>query len=201
MDAAMAECSQRSLSGPEADGAWRHFRLALRWWPSNASALVSLAHLQRDTGRLLEALRLYAKAASLPCAERPRGHGDGWAEAWIHEPRRSCQPFATAMQALLLSMAGDHGAAVAPLRRLGFRFRIAPSVWDRVRDPSPVPSTAADPPVRLVSGAIPPALHQRLREAFAPGAAYWRETDYDRRGYFSFWYPVAEDPTCGRSCH
>lgn len=37
-------------------------------------------------------------------------------------------------------------------------------------------------------------LNQRLMEAFGPSAPYWRETRYERRGYFGFWYDLRRPP-------
>jgi len=71
--------------------------------------------------------------------------------------------------------------------------------------PSPDPNApllapTAQLPVRVFADAIPAALCWRLANAFAPGAAYWRETDYDHRGYFGFWYDVAKPPTNAVEC-
>jgi hypothetical protein len=44
-------------------------------------------------------------------------------------------------------------------------------------------------------GAVPSGLGRVLRAAFAPGAAFWDETDYAARGYYSFWLDAAAPPT------
>ena len=48
-------------------------------------------------------------------------------------------------------------------------------------------------------GMLPPELYRRMCDLFAPGAAYWKESDYDNRGYYSYYLPlndrVCKDPT------
>ena len=39
-------------------------------------------------------------------------------------------------------------------------------------------------------GGLPPELYRRLCDLFAPGAAYWKESDYDNRGYYSYFLPL-----------
>ena len=40
-----------------------------------------------------------------------------------------------------------------------------------------------------------PVLVRALRGAFSPTAPFWKETDYHRRGYYSFWYDVSCPPS------
>ena len=47
----------------------------------------------------------------------------------------------------------------------------------------------------MFRNAVPRDIAAHLRRAFAPGAPYWKQTDYDKRGYFSFWYDVSCPPT------
>jgi hypothetical protein len=41
-------------------------------------------------------------------------------------------------------------------------------------------------------GALPPELYQRLCDLFAPGATYWKESDYNNRGYYSYYLPLVD---------
>jgi len=40
------------------------------------------------------------------------------------------------------------------------------------------------------SGVLPPALYQRMCDIFAPSSSYWKESDYDNRGYYSFFHDL-----------
>ena len=41
---------------------------------------------------------------------------------------------------------------------------------------------------------VPEPLLHALQEAFAPSSPFWSETDYEERGYFSFWAPARAAP-------
>ncbi|KAL3789838.1 hypothetical protein ACHAW5_011261 [Stephanodiscus triporus] len=42
-------------------------------------------------------------------------------------------------------------------------------------------------------GVLPPELHRRLCALFKPGAPYWKESDYDNRGYYSYFLGLNDD--------
>eukprot|EP00668_Euglena_longa_P001618 GGOE01001911.1.p1 GENE.GGOE01001911.1~~GGOE01001911.1.p1 ORF type:complete len:534 (+),score=115.03 GGOE01001911.1:86-1603(+) len=193
---AAEQCSQRSLAGPDCAAAWHHFQAALSLWPDNTAALASLAGLHHDRGDLEGAVELFIQAATQPMTVgQPEPLGAfPWVQQWVLEPRWAALPFVTFMQALLLSLLGRHSQALLPLQRLSMQKRIAPCVWDQLHGPAPTPSQPPDPPIRLFRDAIPEDLNQRLMQAFSPTAPYWRETGYERRGYFGFWYDLRRPP-------
>ena len=194
----------------------RLLRQALKLWPDNAQAAMSLALLERDCGHADRALELWTAVAALEADEDDDEDDDEeaneWAEAWILEPRRQCVPLAAMYAALLLSQLGRHEQAVPTLRRFGFTRALAPSVWACARTPprqasaTPASATAATVaaaaaaaaaacPVRYFGDALRPETHAQLLAAFAPGAAYWRETGYEQasanKQYFTFGVDVA----------
>ena len=194
----------------------RLLRQALKLWPDNAQAAMSLALLERDCGHADRALELWTAVAALQDEDEDENdddedddddEGNEWAEAWILEPRRQCVPLAAMYAALLLSQLGRHEQAVPTLRRFGFTRALAPSVWACARRPprqaSATPAGAAAAtaavaaacPVRYFGDALRPETHAQLLEAFAPGAAYWRETGYEQasanKQYFTFGVDVA----------
>ena len=173
---------------------------ALKLWPQNAQAAMSLALLERDCGNAECALHLWSMVAALP-STTGGGLDDEWAEAWILEPRRRCLPLAAMYSALLLSQLGRHAQATPYLRCFGFTRALAPGVWAAARTP---PSRevkrggdggAASCPVRYFADALRTQTHESLLAAFAPGAAYWRETGYEQasanKQYFTFGVDVA----------
>jgi hypothetical protein len=106
------------------------------------------------------------------------------------------------MAAMLLSRAGDHKRALHHLQAFPLTHRLHPNVWDRV---TPATTTtiragqdqndlqaASTAPVSFRGGVLPPALYQRMIEVFAPGADYWRESDYANRGYYSFYEDIGD---------
>ena len=54
---------------------------------------------------------------------------------------------------------------------------------------------AATSLVRMWRNIVPSELGSTLRSTFAPEAAYWSETDYHTRGYYSFWFDVHAPPS------
>eukprot|EP01043_Picozoa_sp_COSAG02_P071061 COSAG02_NODE_12835_length_1485_cov_1.989177_1_plen_304_part_10 len=126
------------LQAPRAE-----FEAALHWWPDNAAAGISLATIERDSGRFTAAVALFDRVAALPMPTTPYSGSDNdvaesgdddrdassWVESWVAQPRRSCVPVANMMLALLRSQLGDHTAAMQPIQRFGFKHRISPVVW------------------------------------------------------------------------
>lgn len=176
------------------------FDRALRECPSNATAAMSAALLARDTGSSARALQLWA-AAARALDDESGGVGEPWHEDWLRAAQRRAAPLARLYRALLLSQLGRHDEATPELCRLGFRWRLSPSVWDAARSPPParaalagaaeaeVESEAA--PVRLYADAVDEGLYRALTRAFAPEAPYWRETGYEAmassKRYFTFY--------------
>jgi hypothetical protein len=99
------------------------------------------------------------------------------------------------MAAMLLSRAGDHTQALHHLQAFPLTHRLHPNVWDRTPANGQAPQAlppASTAPVSFRGGVLPPALYQRMTEVFAPGADYWRESDYANRGYYSFYEDIGD---------
>jgi pyruvate/2-oxoglutarate dehydrogenase complex dihydrolipoamide acyltransferase (E2) component len=135
-----------------------HLEAALSSWPANASALVSLALIERDRCNGAKAIRLFERAAALPTVEGRDGaakaeESDGdqpadagaWREAWVFAPRRSAVAVAAMTLALIRSQQGEHGKALPLLRRFGFTRRLSPLVWASAAATPPAPP--GTPPV------------------------------------------------------
>ena len=101
------------------------------------------------------------------------------------------------MAAMLLSTAGDHDRALNHLKEFPLTHRLHPNVWlgkaDKVeyKNSSPRISSVSCDAVEPVSfrrpdGLLPVDLYQRLLNVFKPNTAYWKESDYDKRGYYSY---------------
>jgi hypothetical protein len=43
------------------------------------------------------------------------------------------------------------------------------------------------------SGVLPPTLYKRLCDAFHPYSVYWKESNYDHRGYYSYFLDLSEE--------
>jgi hypothetical protein len=174
------------------------FGQALSCWPENAAAAVSLATMERDAGDFGAAVAWFQAVACLPLTPEPTTGGEecdsSWVEEWVMGARRSCVGVASYMLSLLHSQLTHHDQALPHSRRFGFRYRIAPSVWAAAHAPPEQLNVgeplAADCPVRLYENAVPPGLGKTLRSALAPDAAYWRETGYSAREYFSFYFAL-----------
>lgn len=165
-----------------------HFEDALRSWPGNAPALFSLGQIQRDRGLTAEALELFGRMAHLATSD-PVGADDeyaAWRAAWVFIPRRAAVAAGLITAALILSQRGEHEAAAPLLRRFGYRLQLSPHVWAAAASPPPSaeratprgPAIAAAGTVRMFADAVPDDLARCLQAAFAPTAAYWRETGY-----------------------
>jgi len=127
----------------------------------------------------------------------------GWCASWVGQPRVESVSLASYMCALLHSQALAFDAALPYLHRFArLRLRLAPSVW-RLAANRPTATLrelgAAErddaQAVRRFEGCVPAPLLERLRHGFALGSPFWQETNYAARGYFSFWYDVACEPS------
>ena len=190
---------------------------SLEAWPQNVTALMSLALLSRDTGDADRALALWTRVSELPQSpedepgsrdpesdsevESDDGDTYDWADAFVYEPRRRCLALATMHRALLASQLGKHAEAIHPIRSFGFRWRLSPAVWNAARvAPRRLPLPArSNCPVRFFPDAVPREAFEQLRRAFAPGAAYWRETKYHsasvEKRYFTWYVDLRALPT------
>ena len=106
------------------------------------------------------------------------------------------------MSAYLLSALSRHDEALVYLKKFHLSHRIHPHVWllasnpendiiDHAQSPSTSLSSDVDFSPRIyrgssLSGVLPPELYNQLCHLFAPGASYWKESDYNNRGYYSY---------------
>ena len=108
------------------------------------------------------------------------------------------------MAALLNSTLGNHDKALKYLRKFKVTHRIHPNVWNRCLTIDTNKKTIDDnflfEPLSFRSstgtkdsGILPPQLYNRMCEVFAPTASYWRESDYNNRGYYSYFHDLSED--------
>lgn len=88
---------------------------------------------------------------------------------------------------------GRDAEAVPHIGQLGFRYRIAPRLWQTNEVP---PSDRPCPVARLYDRVLGDSLFSALQQAFSPTSAYWSAHDYDvfagtsQHGYFSHAFPL-----------
>ena len=111
------------------------------------------------------------------------------------------------MAALLLSILGKHDEAAVYLKKFGVTHRIHPDVWRGVKtvhtakhkqidtpDGSPISAPASFRSTEKGSGGVlPPKLYKELCDVFRPNAVYWEESDYDHRGYYSYFLDLTKE--------
>ena len=124
---------------------------------------------------------------------------------------------ASFMSAFMLSMLSKHDEALLHLQKFNLSHRIHPNVWSAAASNQEVakllPCSSSDPPSSLSSsssllfppriygkvindngrGILPPELYNRLCTLFAPNAPYWKESNYDHRGYYSYFMHLNDD--------
>ena len=115
---------------------------------------------------------------------------------------------ASFMAALLLSILGKHGEAAVYLKKFGVTHRIHPEVWRGVKtihdskpklidgahgSPIPAPASFRSVNAQGNSGVLPPKLYKGLCDVFQPNAVYWKESNYDHRGYYSYFLDLSDE--------
>ena len=102
------------------------------------------------------------------------------------------------MLAMLHSTAGRHDLAKEHLEHFPVTHRVHPNVW-KLEEITSTPQAVGtyDAPVQYQSpkedkeqGVLPPAIYQRLCKVFEPNATYWTDSDYDHRGYYSYFHDI-----------
>jgi hypothetical protein len=133
--------------------------------------------------------------------EDEEGQDDG---VWSSSSVESTSRF---MAAMLRSTTGDHDQALKHLQEFPLTDRLHPNVWLGKETPAKAsnkkPATTSEgfqAPVsfQIPEGLLPTDVYERLCKVFAPGAAYWKESDYDTRGYYSYFMdrpPPGQAPT------
>ena len=108
------------------------------------------------------------------------------------------------MAALLSSTLKLHDNALNHLTKFQFSYRIHPNVWMAATDvllekkTSKLSKVLPDDkmvfePKSFTGDVLPPHLYDRLCAVFSPGAAFWRESDYQNRGYYSFFEDITKE--------
>lgn len=101
------------------------------------------------------------------------------------------------MAATLRSILNDHDGARAQLQS-GFDLthRLHPNVWKGEIQKTNLKLSPVDPdrlePALFPDRALPANLYERLCQVFAPDSEYWKESNYEQRGYYSFFADLPE---------
>jgi hypothetical protein len=108
-------------------------------------------------------------------------------ESWSSSAVESTARF---MAATLFSMLNEHDLAKEQLKGFDLSHRIHPNVWKGETKNSTAKLSPVDPdnlePALFPKNVLPNDLFQRLCQVFAPDSAYWGESGYDQRGYYSY---------------
>jgi hypothetical protein len=132
---------------------------------------------------------------------------------------------ASFMSAFLLSTLSKHDEALVHLQKFRLSHRIHPNVWLAAESEAttnkqdkvvPSPSAASSFSSSLLfqprsygkdvgdrssmnhgHGILPPELYQRMCALFAPNSPYWKESNYDHRGYYSYFIDLSNDKSNG----
>ena len=106
------------------------------------------------------------------------------------------------MAAMLHSTLGRHDKAMKHLHKFNVSHRIHPNVWeysmgssvDKIIDTDGDNIIKLDFEPRVLKGKIlPDKLYRRLSDIFGPNSAYWKESSYQNRGYYSFFTDLTAD--------
>jgi hypothetical protein len=105
------------------------------------------------------------------------------------------------MAALLYSTLQQHNEALFHLSKFDLTHRVHPNVWlagttkkllssnEERYLPKDIPF---EPMCFTGEEVLPDHLYNRLCHVFSPSAMYWKETNYQNRGYFSFYEDICE---------
>lgn len=130
--------------------------------------------------------------------EEGNGNGNGKDETEEEYSTSEVESTASFMSAFLLSILGKHDDALIHLNKFQLTHRIHPNVWKAAQHHShhlKQSSSITESSNVLFSpriykggnsGVLPTKLYQNLCELFSPDASYWKESDYDHRGYYSY---------------
>eukprot|EP00934_Nitzschia_sp_Nitz4_P008163 Nitzschia sp. Nitz4//scaffold52_size167869//4218//6032//NITZ4_002253-RA/size167869-processed-gene-0.117-mRNA-1//1//CDS//3329553966//8153//frame0 len=96
------------------------------------------------------------------------------------------------MCAMLASIQGNHDMALTHLKPFGVTHRLNPNVWTNP-PPTVDTSAAATKAPAVFDNVLPEELKESLQTIFSPDAAFWTESDYANRGYYSFFMPNTQE--------
>ena len=105
------------------------------------------------------------------------------------------------MAAFLLSTMGRHEEAKSYLTKFNFTHRVHPDVWEGTKAPcighelKEMRSIPESTPASFRSdlGVLPQKLYENLCHVLRPDSAYWKESGYDHRGYFSYFLDLTRE--------
>ncbi|KAL3797092.1 hypothetical protein HJC23_000430 [Cyclotella cryptica] len=130
---------------------------------------------------------------------------------------------ASFMSGLLLSVLGKHDEALQYLRKFNLSHRIHPNVWKMAQSPNQdtleaAPKNDADTSIYFEpriyhnevnagsdieennpKGILPPTIYKKLCDLFSPTSNYWTESDYNHRGYYSYFIDLEHVSSNGKS--
>jgi hypothetical protein len=113
--------------------------------------------------------------------------GDEDDEAEGHYSASSVEGTSRFMYSMLASMEGKHDDVMKHLPHFGFTHRLHPNVW-KTTSPMVSKEIPEKPPLIFCpdAGILPDHLYEGMKRVFAPGSAYWLESNYIGRGYYSY---------------
>lgn len=97
------------------------------------------------------------------------------------------------MAAMLLSTLGFHDAAKDHLKFFAVTHRLHPNLWSSTN--TKIDDSLSEKVVifgKEKGNVLPENLYRRLCTVFAPEAQYWNESDYNNRGYYSYFMDINE---------
>ncbi|CAB9515936.1 Inherit from virNOG: HhH-GPD superfamily base excision DNA repair protein [Seminavis robusta] len=96
------------------------------------------------------------------------------------------------MAAMLLSTVGKQKQALKQLEKFPITHRIHPNVWQPNANTNNNDSSVVVQYRAKDKGVLPQQLYDRICRVFAPKAGYWTESDYNHRGYYSYFRDMPE---------
>ncbi len=119
--------------------------------------------------------------------EKKQAENDGY---WTQSEVESTARF---MAAMILSTLGFHDAAKDHLKYFAVTHRLHPNLWNGINAKTDE-SLSSEVVVygKEKGNVLPEILYERLCSMFAPEAPYWKESDYNNRGYYSYFMDINE---------
>ena len=106
------------------------------------------------------------------------------------------------MAAMLHSTLGNHDKALEFLKKFNISHRIHPNVWEfsKGKESCDLQTVKGNDvskmdfePRAFKGNVLPYHLYNRLCDIFCPKAAFWKESNYQNRGYYSFFNDLNDD--------
>ncbi len=112
---------------------------------------------------------------------------------------------ASFMSALLNSTLGNHDKAISHLKKFNLTHRIHPNVWSfsmdklkhnaikKSKESIQLDNRMTFAPKIFRGSVLPQHLYKRMCNTFQAGSAYWKQSSYQNRGYYSFFNDVNDN--------